>query len=74
MMKTKWDSDVTDHTSVVYVKNVTKLSRSIGLGVVCEKKKKQDNDATNQISVVYAKNKLSCHDQLDQMQYVRKNR
>lgn len=33
MTKTRQDNDVIDHTSVVYVKNETKLSLSIKLGV-----------------------------------------
>ena len=33
-MKTKWDSNVTDHTGVVYVENETKLPCLIGLGAI----------------------------------------
>ena len=34
MKKTRQDKDVTDHTSVVYAENKTKLSLSIRLGAI----------------------------------------
>lgn len=53
-MKTRWDNDMIDGTSVVYAENETKLLWSIEHGALCDENQIV-NDMTNHIGVVYAK-------------------
>lgn len=48
---------MTDHISMVYIKNDTKLSGPIELGMVVDETR-QDNDVIDHIGGIYFKNKI----------------